>query len=366
MNADPLPPPVTRPPRKWLRWLIGGTVAATVLPVVFVLWSQDEPAPDTRDLLRPPLTLHDDDNAFRVLVRAAENIDARPWADDAELFSDLVRGKTWNADRAALWLSANAHAWPAILRATSLPASQGPVIKSLGEVVPEIGPLRQLIELARLRAWYLFHTGQPEEAFAWLIACLHATQRVTDSNSTLLIWLTGISTHNAVLQTIEALVSRAPVTPAMGRKLVEALHVTRPSAGALANVIGNEHIMARLTVELVKREGVRRALGGESVPTLHTILLRRLRAQSVISATHTLIALRLHELEYGSLPEKLSDLVPAYLPHAPRDYYDGASIRYSREFRAIWSVGKTNLSIASPDPKVDAGEIYLKLPPRNR
>ena len=76
----------------------------------------------------------------------------------------------------------------------------------------------------------------------------------------------------------------------------------------------------------------------------------------MISATQALIALRRYETERGTLPEKLSELVPIYLPKVPRDHYDGREIRYSREFRAIWSVGRNTLSIT--ESHVLASSMY--------
>jgi len=65
----------------------------------------------------------------------------------------------------------------------------------------------------------------------------------------------------------------------------------------------------------------------------------------------------------GELPATLDALVPAYLPAVPRDYIDGQPIRYSREFRAVWSVGRKNFNVTAPDlDEADTqNEIYLKL-----
>jgi len=62
------------------------------------------------------------------------------------------------------------------------------------------------------------------------------------------------------------------------------------------------------------------------------------------------------------LPATLAELVPSYLPTVPRDYFDGQPIRYSREFRAVWSVGRDNFKVASATmEEVDSTEIYLPL-----
>jgi hypothetical protein len=100
------------------------------------------------------------------------------------------------------------------------------------------------------------------------------------------------------------------------------------------------------------------------MPTLHSLVERRLRAQSLISAMEAFIAVRSFESEQGKLPEKLSDLVPRYLPQVPRDYYDRNEIRYSRELRAIWSIGKNNLSVTSVNPLPGTSEVCIRLGPK--
>jgi hypothetical protein len=95
---------------------------------------------------------------------------------------------------------------------------------------------------------------------------------------------------------------------------------------------------------------------------LQSFLEKRLRLQSTVSATQALVALHLYAVENGRLPATLAELVPVYLPQVPRDYSDDTSIRYSREFRAIWSLGKENLNITTLDPAIDATDVYLKVP----
>lgn len=436
---DIAPPPLPRSSRlRWWHGLIAGLGVFVAFSLAFALWSRDEPAPDIRDFTRKPPSLPDADNAFAILVSAAQSVDASPWEAEGERYTDVARGKAWNADRAGVWLAANAHVWPAIERAAALPSSQGPVITSLDEIgVPSVGPLRQLAELSRLRALQLFHTGRREEAFQWLATCLHASRRLSDANSTLIVWLAGISGHTAASQTIETLVARASFPPESGRALIQALEATRPSAEALAATIRHEYVMLPLLVERIADDGespssgiadfdallaaarrfpvlfkphrterlhaenLREVIGqidaewavlqrasenqtdhllgagwrrwnpdnaagrvilSAITPTLHAILGKRLRAQSAISATQSLIALRLYEMERGTLPERLSDLVPQYLPKVPLDYFDRQPLRYSREFRAVWSVGKKQLSITDAAPTVDSEEVYLKVP----
>ena len=91
----------------------------------------------------------------------------------------------------------------------------------------------------------------------------------------------------------------------------------------------------------------------------------RLREQSRLSATELFLALLLYHREHGELPATLDALVPTYLPAVPRDYFDGQPIRYSRELRAVWSVGLHHFTVSQPGLKLDDAdarvEIYLPL-----
>ena len=81
-------------------------------------------------------------------------------------------------------------------------------------------------------------------------------------------------------------------------------------------------------------------------------------------ALQTYIALRLHHLETGRLPETLDELVPRYLPAVPIDDIDSAPLRYSPVYRAIWSHGfsqPTGLVISSADQKVPESEVFYRL-----
>lgn len=89
----------------------------------------------------------------------------------------------------------------------------------------------------------------------------------------------------------------------------------------------------------INRLGKRLAHNGLT-PTLSVLLDLRLTQQTRVSLVETLIALRLHhDVHHRRLPATLADLVPAYLPAVPRDYFDGQPVKYSRELRAIWSAG---------------------------
>lgn len=81
-------------------------------------------------------------------------------------------------------------------------------------------------------------------------------------------------------------------------------------------------------------------------------------------ALQAYLALRLFHLETGRLPSSLDELVPHYLPSVPIDDVDGSPLRYSSEYRAVWSHGyerTTGLVISSADQEVDEREICYHL-----
>lgn len=87
------------------------------------------------------------------------------------------------------------------------------------------------------------------------------------------------------------------------------------------------------------------------------------RVESNISVTEAFIALRRHSLRHdGALPTTLDELTPEFIPALPIDHADGLAIRYSREYRALWSIGLNNLTVTAKDQKQQFGEVLFHLP----
>jgi hypothetical protein len=421
---------------RWTRrhTLFAGGFGVALLVVGWLVLSLDEQPPDTRDLVRAARPVTDDDNAFAHLVRAAQAIDRSSWASEIPLFSAVARGKEWNSDRATAWVSANDHVWPLVARAVSLPMSQGPIpISVAADAFPHVGSLRELAELATLRAWHLYHKGEHEAALAWLATWLRAAQRVEDSNSTLIVVLTGLSLHTSGRQTIDSIVGRTAVSETAARSLIRALDETRPTALSLVNALAHEHAYARMTLQFVAKRtapigaseadrlladsrylpflhkpnrterlnaenfraiisqtnlewpALRDALSRESrftdswskwnpdnaagrmllnivTPTLHSVLTKRLRNDAAVSISQSLIAVRAYETRKGTLPPNLAATVPTFLTKVPRDPFSGGPIRYSPEFRTIWSVGENHLDITNLEGDIADREVVLRIP----
>ncbi len=112
----------------------------------------------------------------------------------------------------------------------------------------------------------------------------------------------------------------------------------------------------------INRLGKQHAHDG-GVSSVSSLLERRLTQQTQISLTETLIAIRLHyDAHDRELPTALADLVPEYLPNVPRDYFDGKTIKYSRDLRAIWSAGpKGKFELTDVGQDVHHRELILPL-----
>ena len=97
-----------------------------------------------------------------------------------------------------------------------------------------------------------------------------------------------------------------------------------------------------------------------------SILKTWLRDQTRYSAIEAALAATCYQRDHGAFPETLATLVPVYLPAVPRDYFDGAPIRYSRDLGVLWSVGETNLTVSRADQSAEPGDIIVHLTPRPR
>lgn len=93
----------------------------------------------------------------------------------------------------------------------------------------------------------------------------------------------------------------------------------------------------------------RMALGGNMLgelmfdmmsPLSMRLLAKKCQEDAYLSLTQTLLALKCYHSERGHLPESLSELVPRYLESVPVDDFDDQPLRYSRERKVLYSVGR--------------------------
>ncbi len=72
--------------------------------------------------------------------------------------------------------------------------------------------------------------------------------------------------------------------------------------------------------------------------TFNIVVSNYARSLEYMRLTQTVIACERYRLGYGKLPERLEDLVPAFLDAVPSDTFDGKSMRYNPENKIIYSV----------------------------
>jgi hypothetical protein len=97
----------------------------------------------------------------------------------------------------------------------------------------------------------------------------------------------------------------------------------------------------------------RRNLAGKAwiailMPIYPNTLYRHFTLKFSNRATAILLALKAYKREKGHLPESLSELVPKYLSKIPIDPFDGQPLRYLREGKVIYCVGRILRDLGPP------------------
>lgn len=91
---------------------------------------------------------------------------------------------------------------------------------------------------------------------------------------------------------------------------------------------------------LSTENSVGKSLYDTTITSQQGLLTIKYSEEFSIMGTQLLMALKAFSLDKGRLPDNLNELVPAYLASVPNDPFDGESIRYSKEKKIIYSVGK--------------------------
>jgi hypothetical protein len=421
MNSPHPPRPLPVRTRLW-PWIVGPLL---LVLVAIVIWSLDEPPPDVGDLEFEPLQLPDNENAFVQLTRVAQrfaNLHAGTKIDDEQL-DDFIAGKAWDATKAAEWLAPLDPVWPEYEEAVKIPKSQGVIATSPDVLRPEIGQVRALSELSLLRARARLHSNDPDEALRIAFTSLQAGGLFQESRSSLLDYLVGVSLQSRALTLIQdaarhpassiTLLTAALAVLEENRVDPEALRyslrselyfydgaiemIARDQAGArmVLMVPGiykpnkTRRIYAEILREAVHAAGsdlagldelkrrteklskqmqtrgpenmVGRIILNIITPASGGIVESHTKQASRVSVTQALLAVRIYEKKHGGLPASLAELTPAILPAVPRDYYDNADVKYSREVGFIWSGGRNHLVITSPGQTLDHQDVALRI-----
>lgn len=99
---------------------------------------------------------------------------------------------------------------------------------------------------------------------------------------------------------------------------------------------------------------------------LGTVFRAPARNDAYFHVTDTALAVERYRLEYGRLPERLEELVPAYLETLPLDPFDGESLRYQREDEGftVYSIGSNTIDEGgrgSPNHDGDEDDIAFSV-----
>lgn len=89
----------------------------------------------------------------------------------------------------------------------------------------------------------------------------------------------------------------------------------------------------------------------EITPTLSRTLERKCLSNFSVEATSCLFALKAYKIDRGELPTNLNELVPKYLSNVPLDPFDGLPLRYSKDVKVIYCVGKILRDLGPPPKK---------------
>lgn len=87
------------------------------------------------------------------------------------------------------------------------------------------------------------------------------------------------------------------------------------------------------------------------VPSNEQLARGKCKTNTRIAAAQAILALKCYYRDHHRLPASLEELVPAYLPEAPLDDFDGEALRYSAERRLVYSVGQDLVDAGGSEPE---------------
>ncbi|MCK4891603.1 MAG: hypothetical protein KAS78_02955 [Candidatus Pacebacteria bacterium] len=93
------------------------------------------------------------------------------------------------------------------------------------------------------------------------------------------------------------------------------------------------------------------------ITSLASVNTTKCEEDSLVSATQAIIAIKAYKNDNGDYPSSLDELVPRYISSVPLDYFDGNSLKYSKEDEILYSVGKDLI-----DNGGSAGESWQTMP----
>ena len=218
--------------------------AALISGAALALWlvARDEAPPDISDLPEMRPSVPDSENAFLGMMAVAQTLAERAKAD--EKLAAALEGSTPSRERPPEELahlrSATADLIAPWREALARPHSVAPAFLDPNNPPYDFGNLRRLGRLAAF--WCAPEDGVlPNQEIARRFAdALRGAHHVTESNDTLIVYLTGIAITHYALHELADWVNASPPEPAAARELILALESARLSREPLAAILHNE------------------------------------------------------------------------------------------------------------------------------
>ncbi|TAG26975.1 MAG: hypothetical protein EAZ36_07320, partial [Verrucomicrobia bacterium] len=231
-------------------WIIVGLIAA-MLGLIAFAFAQDEAPPDTSDLRvvfkQPPK----EQNAYALLAKLVATLPPEPKEDTPEErhFSRIV---AWDSKDQVAWdqtvVASVLGRYPPDLAdrvrtALAAPESEAPEIKSFSDLVPEVGPLRQLSKTLTQQASLAWYAGDHATAADLNLLALQLGQRISQSQGALIAVLTATAIQGIAMDSIRRHVDERAIPPDVLRRYLSEIEYSATNFlghGTVTNPKANE------------------------------------------------------------------------------------------------------------------------------
>lgn len=411
-----------RTPTQWA--LIGSLVAFLLLG--YAVWDafRDDPPPDISDLLIDVQPVPDEENGMVLLEEIGnelDRIDVEPHLDDLVLLPDPDEPRDWEAIGQKLELmKAPLARLPEVF---SRPAFQAQIIWDFEASDRESAKGLKIIRTLSARCVWANHEGRYEDAWQDVLLLLEIGKYFRNGETTVVGYLVGVSGSTIGLGNLSKMLPDISTDPVATRQRAAILKKYQPSADSLRHLFLIELFMLqssyrRFVQKLASEQYgpfapiyykpnrttkhfallLREALKNLDQPLAHmqypyaqkiiihgagpynywgnevaysrvfSYYLEKVRKlDATFATTRVGLALAGYANQHnGELPEILTALVPDYIDAIPLDPMDGLPLRYNREERKVWSIGKDLIDEGGlPREDVrhnDPHDIVVKIP----
>jgi hypothetical protein len=233
--------------RRALFSLFGGF--ALVFAVLGYLVCRDEPPPDVSDLIVPRLNPPPAQNAYALFTQLVQRIPKKNSSDDAESalhdHIEAIRdGKVaWDAAVVERYLASYDDAfWRDFQTALAAPHCESPPTATYADLIPEVGPMRELVRVRQLLARQHAHANLHAEAGTILWDNFHYGARLESSKGVLITWLTASAIQGIALGEMRHYADQASADRAALLELSHRLQQHTRDTDGLTNALKLEHL----------------------------------------------------------------------------------------------------------------------------